>query len=352
MTGVSVKVAIVLVSVFLLVSGCDNKKDSDSESPGQSYSFTSAGNAKLTFSSSFMPTDYLSAEDLNSPLVIASGPTLCSSVICFSATALTGKYYGLGFSIQSAGNGMVAYFGQDSWSGIVGTSTTYNFDASNPVVNSGTLVCCNGTGDLSSSNTYIESVMYLFSYLDATFTVSGVTGNATMNGAYTVRFIFANDAITNGVRGDVLIKDSGLPSGQGGSNDGAFKWVSISTGVLSTTRPSDPVTMNSSVTNYVNPFGSSGGNQSIPVIYAPVFPASGSGVFSTTESELRVAGKTYSFKFDPTNFIMFPTMQHSDINMIFSLTELMRKIHLGGLPHSQQSYGVGNPAATLLTVTQ
>ena len=112
--------------------------------------------------------------------------------------------------------------------------------------------------------------------------------------------------------------------------------------------------MNSSVVNYVNPFGSSGGNQTIPVIYAPVFPASGSDVFTTSETELRVAGKTYSFKFDPTNFIMFPTLQNSgmDINMITSLKTLLQRIHLGGLPHSQQSYGVGNPAATLLTVTQ
>jgi hypothetical protein len=246
---------------------------------------------------------------------------------------------------------MVAYFGQDSWSSITGTSVAYPFDASTPVTNSGTLTCCNGTGDFSSSNTYIESVMYLFAYLDATFTVANVGSNTTMNQAFTIRFVFADGAITSGIRGDILIKDTNLPAGQGGSNDGEFKWVSTASGALSTTRPSDPVTMNSSVTNYTNPFGANAGNQTIPVIYAGVTPASGSGLLTFTEAELRTVGRIYSFKFDPTNFVMFPALLTTDINSIYSVKTLMQNVHLGGLPHSLQSQGVGNPASTTLTIT-
>ncbi len=341
-----------LVLSILLNVACEKKKESSTAESSQTYNITVATNARISFSNNVSANG---AEQNNQKIntMTATGPTLCSSVVCFSATSLTGKYFGLGFLIQSAGNGMVAYFGQDTWSNITGTSTTYSFDASNPVVNSGTLFCCNGSGNLSSQNSYIESVIYLFSYLDATFTVSGITGNATMNDDYTVRFIFATDAITSAVRGDLLIKDEGLPAGQGGSNDGVFKWVSISTGALSATRPADPVTMNSSVTNYVNPFGPGAGNQEIPVLYIPVYPVSGSGLFTISESDLSIADRTYNFKFDPTNLIMFPTFINSgsDINSIFSIKSLLQNIHLGGLPHSQQAQGVGSPAATILTTS-
>jgi hypothetical protein len=82
-----------------------------------------------------------------------------------------------------------------------------------------------------------------------------------------------------------------------------------------------------------------------------VLPESGTGVFSVNESVLSTNGKTYTFSFDPKNFVMFPTAQISDINMFYSYKEMLSKIHLGGLPHSGQSRGVGNPASTVLTVT-
>lgn len=307
---------------------------------GSSYSFTAASTA------SFRLTSRSSREVLQSERV--TGPTLCSSVICFTPTKLTGKYYGTGFLIQSSGNGMVAYFGQDSWANITSSSTTYSFDSSSPVTNSGNLTCCNGTGDFTSSNTYIESVMYLFGYLDATFTVSGVTGNTSMNREFTVRFVLADGAITSGIRGDLLLKD---PS------DGIFKWIdtsvsaggNVGAGTLVTTRPTSPVTMNTSVVSYSNPFGSQG-NQTIPVIYAPVVPASGSGLFEVTEASLSAANKSYTYKFNPTNFVMFPQLLTADINMLSSYTALLQKIHLGGLPHSAQTSGVGSPASTVLTV--
>ena len=345
----------ILVLTCFYASSCAKNTDEKGKA-SKSYSFTADANAELSIADSDKSLDFGDdfAKDPREQKSTTEGPVLCSSVVCFTATALTGKYYGIGLSIQSAGNGMVAYFGQDTWSTITGTSTSYDFDASSPIINAGTLTCCNGVGDLSSSNTYVESVMYLFSYLDATFTVANVTGNTTMNQSFTLRFVFADEAIPSGVRGDILIKDLNLPNGQGGVNDGEFKWVSSGSGALTTTRPSDPVAMNESITNYTNPFGPNAGNQSIPVIYAGVLPAnsSESGLFTITEENLKTAGNTYSFAFNPTNFIMFPTLISSggDINMISSVKSMMQKVHLGGLPHSMQSYGVGNPASTVLTV--
>jgi hypothetical protein len=356
-----------LSAVFIILMTACDKKNSTESSTGQSYNFTSSANIQVGLNNSSLmatvkPTFEIDSSVKNKnlrtnetssevdELMTTSGPTLCSSVVCFTATSLTGRYYGVGFSIQSAGHGMVAYFGQDSWSSIIGTSQTYPFDASSPITNVGTLTCCNGTGDLSSSNTYIESVMYLFSYLDATFTVANVGSNTYMNQSFTVRFVFANDAITSGIRGDILIKDLNLPPGQGGSNDGLFKWVSSASGTLSTTRPADPVTMDSKITNYVNPFGEHAGNSSIPVIYAGVI-STGGGLYTVNESDLKVANRTYNFNFDAKNLIMFPKLQTTDINSLFSVKALMQNIHLGGLPHSFQPMGVGSPASTTLIST-
>jgi hypothetical protein len=322
---------------LLLAVGCQDSEEKKKSSKGKSYSFTSDANVSIELAS-------------RSHRLSTSGPTLCSSVVCFTPTALTGRFFGTGFLIQSKGNGMVAYFGQDSWSGITGSSETYDFSSATPVTHPGTLTCCNGTGNLDSSSSYIESAIYLFSYLDATFTVSGVTGNTSMNREFTVRFLMADDAVTSGKRGDLLLKDP---------DDGVFKWMDTSTsaggnvgaGTLTTTRPASPVTMDEAVTDWTNPFGSGQGNQEIPVIYAPVLPESGSGVVSITESGLSVDGQSYTYGFDPTNFVMFPTMiKTSDINMLYSYKELLAKIHLGGLPHSQQSKGVGSPASTILTI--
>jgi hypothetical protein len=52
------------------------------------------------------------------------------------------------------------------------------------------------------------------------------------------------------------------------------------------------------------------------------------------------------------NFVMFPSLLTADINMISSLQELMSRVHLGGLPHSAQSQGVGNPADSELVITE
>ncbi len=304
---------------------------------GKSYDFTATSSASLALKSRRASTR-------------TDGPTLCSSVVCVTPTALTGKYYGTGLLIQSSGNGMVAYFGQDSWSGITGTSTSYSFDTASPVTNTGNLNCCGGTGDLASSNTYVSDVIYLFGYLDATFSLSGITSNTNMNRSFTVRFVLADGAITNGVRGDLLLKD---PS------DSTFKWMDTSVsaggdvgaGTLVTSRPASPVTMNSSVTGYTNPFGTEQGNQTIPVIYAPVIP-SGGGVYTITETALNTANQTYTFNFDPANFVMFPSLQAStDLNMLSTYTAMLQNIHLGGLPHSGQSMGVGSPASTELVVT-
>ena len=336
----------IVVSCFSMSCSKTDKKD---ETSGKGYTFDAAAKATLKMKATSLANPDL-AEVAGDATALA-GPTLCSSVVCFTPSVLTGKYYGSGFSIQSNGNGMVAYFGQESWSSIKGTSSTYSFDSSAPTINSGTLTCCGGTGDLTSENTYIESVIYLFAYLDATFTVSGVTGNTSMNREFTVRFVFADDAITGGKRGDVLLKDPA---------DSAFKWIDTATsaggnvgsGTLTSTRPSTPVTMNTSVKNWTNPFGSDKGNQSIPVLSAPIVTASGIGVFQVNETQLKTVGRTYNYSFDPSNFIVFPALQKTDINSIYSYVQLLSNIHLGGLPHSGQPLGVGNPASTVLTVTE
>jgi len=254
--------------------------------------------------------------------------------------------------IQAQGNGMVAYFGQGTWSDITGTSPSYSFDVATPVSNSGNLTCCNGTGDLDTGNSaYVSDSIYLFGYLDATFTISGVTSNTNMNRAFTVRYVFADGAITNGIRGDLLLKD---PSG-----GATFYWIDtaasaggdVGAGTLSATRPTTPVTMNTSVVNYTNPFGTSQGNQTIPVIYAGVIPASGSGNHVVTKTELEATGKTYIYQFDPTKVVMFPTLQTADINTLSTYTAMLQRIHFAGLPHSQQTQGVGSPSSTKLLVT-
>ena len=335
--------------------GCSKKESSSSKGPSSTYDFSIPVSNQLQISNQLQMSnseklDILSPNKINNPNVqrklkdtkSTSGPTLCSSVICFTPTAISGKYYGTGLLIQSQGNGMMAYFGQENWSSIVGTSQTYNFDMANPVTNVGNLVCCTSSGNLADGNAYIESVAYLFSYLDVTFAVSGIiTGNTSMNATYTLRFVMADGAITDGLRGDILIYDAG-----------SFKWMNSDDSSLSTTRPTNPVVMNSSVTNWTNPFGSTQGNQIIPVIYSNIIPSTGSTVKTITETELRATNKIYSFGFNPTNFIVFPTLQKADLNMIYSLKELLSRVHLGGLPHSGQPMGIGSPADTVLEISE
>jgi hypothetical protein len=325
-------IGVTLLSSGLVVMGCSSRSDSSS-GRGTSYTFTSPANAKIESAALS-----LFVQDSISPMA-TSNPTLCTSVICITPTAVSGIYYGTGLSIQSNGSGMMAYFGQDAWSGITGTSPSYTFSAGSPIINTGTISCCAGTGDLSSENTYIESVAYLFGYIDVTFTLSGITGNVAMNGTYEVRFVMANGAITNGVRGDVLIKDAG-----------EFKWMNSTNDALSTTRPSAPVTMNSSVVNWENPFGTDKGNQEIPVMFA--FAATPADErMAITESQLRLTTNTYTFGFNLSNFVMFPTLLQADLNMITSRRELLNRIHLAALPHSSQPMGVGSMADSELVIT-
>jgi hypothetical protein len=350
----------ILFSVFSLfaLAACSQ----ESEESGSSYDFEAAATAKLSLkvldtllyqNRSLSPGRAQGDAAFN--LLASTAPSLCTSVVCFTPSQLTGKYFGTGLLIQSGGNGMVAYFGQDAWSGITGESEAFEFDAANPIENSGNLTCCNGQGDLSTpNNSYISDVNYLFGYLDATFAVSGVTGNTAMNTTYTLRFVMATGAVTGGVRGDVLMRVDGGGASCPVTNTGctgSFKWMDSTNENFSTTRPASPVVMNASVVDWVNPFGTDQGNQEIPVLGVPVFPESGEGVLVITETELKATGSTYGFQFDPNSFVMFPTVLQADINSISSKKALMEKVHLAGLPHSAQSMGVGNPASTVLVIT-
>ncbi len=342
------KTHILALVIALFEFGCSKASSNAAAGGGISYDISATAKSSIGLKS----VNALSVSShFSKATTLTDGPTLCSSVVCFTPTAMTGKYYGTGLQIQSSGNGMVAYFGQDSWSSIKGTSQTYDFDSAAPVTNSGDLKCCGGTGDLDSENTYVSEVIYLFGYIDATFTLSGITGNTTMNREFTVRFVLADGAITDGIRGDLLIKD---PS------DGVFKWIDksvsaggdVGDGALVSSRPTTPVTMDSSVTKWTNPFGTSAGNQEIPVIYAPILPETLDGKVTISKTQIETSGRTYSYSFDPTNFIMFPSMQTTDLNMLYSYTQLLSKIHLGGLPHSMQTMGVGSPASTVLKITE
>ncbi len=364
-------ISCILLSCVMTASGCSK---SSAPSAGNSYSFTSATNVSIALGGASLleALQYKGLESVSGMSAASTGPTLCTSVACITPSALTGKYLGTGFSIQSNGNGMVAYFGQENWSSITGTSTAFDFDTTSPITNAGTLSCCGGTGDLTSANTYIESIIYLFGYLDAKFTLDvnayQAGGNTSMNGVYTVRFVLATGAITNALRGDLQIKPPGATEFywldlDGTTTSGAYQSVSADAALVlaSAARPTHVATMDSKITAYVNPFSTALGNQTIPVIYAPVLTSSGTGVYQVTETELKTVGKTYTYTFDPKNFVMFPslTYTHPDgsvsaadhaLHSLYSLKTLLTNIHLGGLPSSINS-GVGNPAGTKLVVT-
>lgn len=322
------------VALLLLAAGC-----SGSGGEKQAYAFRTPASTVI----GRVAAAPAAARAVAGPTAaVAAGPTLCGSTVCFTPTALTGTSYGEGLLIQAAGSGMVAYFGQDAWSEITGTSPSAAFDVSAPIVHAGNLSCCGGNGDLAAPNAYVSDVIYLFGTIDATFTVTGVTGNVSMNREFTVRFVLADDALPTARRGDVLLKDPA---------DGAFKWMDATTaGTLAAARPATPVTMDGAVVNYVNPFGPTHGNQRIPVIYAPGTSLDGTP-YAIDEAKLRLAGLTYTFRFDPTNFVMFPSLQAADLDLLSSEKQLLSRIHLGGLPHSQQPRGVGSPAATVLDVS-
>ncbi len=305
---------VILVFTALIVANCA-KKDSGS---GTTYSFSASAKNKISSST-------LSA------LKLSPEASTCSSWFCLTPAKLTGKYFAAGLLIQSNGNGMSAYFGNSDWSSIKGTSTTYDFDMSTPVTNAGTLTCCSGTGDLSSSNTYYSDISYMFGYLDATFTITAASGaHGAAVATHTVRFIFADDVITSSKRGDLMYKDT----------DSTFKWMDSTSGTLSIARPTSPVTMNASVVNWSNPWGSTG-NQTIPVVYAGISNTSNQGgPVTVTESELKTEGRTFSFNFNATGLVIFPgILANQDEGMLNSIKDVLQKIHLQGLPHSTATLG-------------
>ncbi len=276
------------------------------------------------------------------PGFVTASPPSCVDNICLTPTELTGKYYAVGLMIQSGGNGMNAYFGQDQWSDITGTSPTFDFSFKSPITQAGDLICCTSEGDLSGDNTYFSDAIYLFGYIDATFTIaadSGAHGDAV--GTHTVRFVLADDSISGGKRGDLLIKDAE-----------EFKWMDAA-GALSTSRPADAITMNEDVVAFPDPYGDGKGTIAIPIIRTSVnAPASGE-VFQVSEEELKIADRTYSFDFNASGFVWFPTLLQNDIGMLESRKALLSKIHMQGLPHSQYGDGgaYGASGDTTLTIT-
>lgn len=346
-----------LFIVFLTLSlqACDKKDGSDS---GTAYSFTSSANTTLTSSTissgvaRFLSEmlrlhqgdyDQNGSRTLNKPNGLSqasTAPAVCTDSVCYTPTSLTGKYFGVGLLIQSNNSGMTAYFGDDAWSDVTATSTMYDFDFTTPVSKTGDLICCGGTGDLSSENTYFSDVSYLFAYIDATFTVTSANGESgTALGEHKIRFIFADEAIATAKRGDLMVYDT---------TDELYKWMDI-LGNLTETRPNAPITMNSSVTDWTNPWGTTAGNQSIPVFYVQLNEPASGGVFETSETELKTAGKTYSFDFDANGFIVLPTVLKTDAAQIYDLRTLLGLIHVQGLPHSD--YELGAAGKTTLTIT-
>lgn len=234
---------------------------------------------------------------------------------------------------------MMSYILADNWNGITSSSTTYEFSGSNPVTSSGNLICCGGSGDLTGDNVYFSNAAYLFGYLDVKFTVPYNTTqkgrvSSEMQQAHTVRFVFADNILSGYKRGDLLYKDS----------DVTFKWVDSSTGDLSTTRPSSPVTMDTMVVNYTSPFSEI--TSGIPVIYTDVLDNS-SGKITTSEDALKSTGKTYSFDFNADYFLVF-MLKSDELEIMSSKKEMLQRIHLSGLPHSKFTFGTAG--ASTLTI--
>lgn len=329
---------VLLLAVSLMLGACTKKSGSGS---GTSYSFSAAANVLLS-ASSLMTQSSRSLKPMDSRSVDP-----CNNHPCFTPTAVSGKYFGVGLLIQSNGNGMSGYFGRSEWSSITGTSLTYDFDLASPLTNSGTFTCCNGTGDLASENSsYIEDVSFLLGYVDVTFTYAG-SANTLMNVSHKVRFIFADDVIAGAKRGDLLYF---LSTANGGSD--TFEYFSAD-GNHSSTRPTSPITQDSAVTAWTNPWGSVG-NQTIPVMYSgAVLPTSDSEKITVTQTQLASANRTYSFKFPSEDLVIFPTLlggtDGDDRGLVFSIVTLLQKIHLQGLPHSTAT--LGRASDTVLTIT-
>ena len=332
---------VVLWGLFfaILTSSCGKTTESSSS---KSYSFSSTANSLLKSSTTLLRNSNSSGLQLDGSSSTGGAGTLCSTgqtITCAGPTAMTGKYFSVGLLIQSNGNGMQSYLLADNWNGITASSTTYEFDAKNPIKSSGNLICCGGSGDLSSQNTYFSNGSFLFAFLDLTFKVPYSTTQKTrvsaeMSGSHTVRFVMVDGILTSYKRGDLLYKDG----------DGIFKWIDSSSGVMSATRPTSPVTMNSSVVNYTSPFD--GLTSPIPIIYTEINEIAGSKI-TTSEESLKQSGKVYSFDFNAGSLVVF-MLKSDELELISSKKELLSRIHLSGLPHS--SFTFGTSGTSTLTI--
>lgn len=319
----------ICIGISIILCGCNSNSNS-------SYNFSTSSKATLK------STSLSSRVEFSEVGRRATEPANCTDNVCYTPTSLTGKYFGTGLMIQGGGQGMNAYFGQEGWSSITASSKTYDFDFKTPVTHTGNLVCCAGNGDLTSENTYFSDAIYLFAYLDATFTIpsgSGASGDAI--GTHVVRFIFANDVISTAKRGDLMYKDT----------DNTFKWMDSTTGALSSTRPTSPITMDTNVVNWTNPYGTDKGNQEIPVINTAIAAPASGGVFQVKESELKIEGRTYSYDFPSAGLIFFATVLKTDIGVLSSRQQVLSKIHLQGLPHSKYQMS-SSAGTTTLTITE
>lgn len=318
-----------IVGATIFSCGKGDNKDS-----GKNYSFVA--NSRLAIKSS-----KLVATALNFLPRATEDSYFCGDSLCFTPSNLTGKYYGVGFLIQSNNHGMTAYLGNEVWSDLSADSPAYDFDFKSPVTQTGNLTCCSGEGDLSNNTSYIEDVVYLFGYFDVSFSIPeslGAHGEAV--GAHTIRTVLADDAVVGAKRGDLLYK-----------TDSGFQWMA-SDGTLSSTRPDSPVTMDKKVVDWTNPFGDGKGNQKIPVIYTQVNPDENGGPYGISEDKLKTENNVYTFDFDATGFVFYPTILKTDVGMLDSRLAVMKNFHIQGLPHSTWGDGSGGSSGkTTLTIS-
>lgn len=304
------------------LGGCDGMNEKGGEK--KSYAFGAEATVSIG-GSGLNVVGTTSTRLLQSTLCTEDQPNLT----CVAPSALTGIYYGLGLLIQAGGSGLQGYLLNDTWSDIDASTPSFAFDAASPSPTTGTLSCCGGQGDLTGGNVYFSNVSFVFGYLDATFkvpysTAQQSTVSATMNAAHTVRFVLTDEALAGYKRGDLLYKDT----------DGTFKWCD-SSGTLTQTRPSSPITMNSKVVNWTNPF--EGGAEDIPVIYTAVNDQDG-GKVTTSEDALKDPGKTYQFDFDTTYFVAI-MKGRGDLSTLQTVKDLLGAMHLQGLPHTDFTFG-------------
>lgn len=320
-----------------LASGCGASESNDkSSSSGSSYSFESEASSQLLSST-------LGLRRSPGDLPLTDGPSqLCETgqtISCADVSDVSGKLLTVGLLIQAGGQGMQSYLLTDNFSDVTGDSTAYDFDFRNPVTTSGALGCCGGTGDLTNENSYFSDANFLFGHMDVSFKIPYVNTNQVnteMLATHTVRFVLADKTSTGYKRGDLLLQDS----------DDAFKWMSAD-GTLSATRPASPITMDAQVVNYTNPFEK--GNTEIPVVSAQIqSPEGGDNKVTTSEDKLKDTGNTYSFDFDASTLVVF-MLAPSELTIIQSKAEMLKRIHLQGLPHSKFTFGAS--AVSTLTVS-